>query len=120
MTPVGVAAAAGVMIAVAAGCSDPKYRAKRAMRDDHIEQVDRWVSDMEKLRPGHIEWLGNSVERMEDRRPAHLEKTANYAGRRIVNEAKWYAMQPQYEDWGRRVVDGRPHCIPNAWANIAY
>lgn len=106
---------------LAGGCNDPKYEAKRAIRDGRIDDLLQGYSEMEADRPERIEGLRALHAEMEARHAKQMERTLKRIEESYLEDKHdWQIGAPSRQEKVHSILSGRPEKIPDVWGEMVY
>ena len=115
--------AAGLLgtLLLVGGCNDPKYKAKRAVRDGRIQEFLQEYSDMEAERPGNIEALKALNAEMEAHHAEQWEQTLKRIEESYLKDKHdWMIGAPSRKEKIHDILSGHPEKIPDVWGEMVY
>ena len=109
------------LTATLTGCLDPAYRTKRAIRDGWIDRDLMLHLAREDVSPENIEALAELDKELQKRYSERLDKTFKMIHERYeYDNRRWEEMRPIREERLRRLLEGKPEEIPEAWRKMTY
>jgi len=108
-------------ILAAAGCNDPKYKAKRAVRDGSLEEYLDEFSRMEADRPERIDAIKALHAELEARHAQQMESTLKRIEQSYLEDKQdWMIGAPSRKEKIHDILSGQPEEMPDVWGRMAY
>ncbi|UCF34290.1 MAG: hypothetical protein JSV78_03100 [Phycisphaerales bacterium] len=103
------------------GCSDPRFKAAQAARDERIEHLGELRADREQLHERSLEWVHGVAKRNEAAHEQKLDKTLTMIEERSARRLmEWHDQRPRRQAWFARLMGGAPERIPDTFAEMFY
>jgi hypothetical protein len=108
-------------ILAAGGCTDPKYKAKRAVRDGRLEEYLEEFSQMEADRPERIDALKALHAELEAKHARQMERTLKRIEESYLEDKQdWMIGAPSRKEKVHSILSGQPEKTPDVWGEMVY
>lgn len=103
------------------GCSDPRFKAAQAARDERIEHLRELREDREQVHERSLEWVKGGAKRNEAAHEQKLDNTLTMIEERSARRLmEWHDKRPRRQAWFARLMGGAPERIPDTFAKMLY
>jgi hypothetical protein len=103
------------------GCSDPRFKAAQAARDERIEHLRELRRDRRQVHERTREWVKGVAKRNEAAHEEKLDKTLTMIEERSTRRLlEWHDKRPRRQAWFARLMGGAPEQIPDTFAEMFY
>jgi hypothetical protein len=103
------------------GCSDPRFKAAQAARDERIEHLRELRADREQVHERNLEWVNGVAKRSKAAHEQKLDKTLTMMEERSTRRLmEWHEKRPRRQAWYARLMGGAPERIPDTFAEMFY
>jgi len=107
--------------ALLAGCSDPKFKKQKAVRDERIKAQSQAYGASESQRLKEMKQTIKQQENMSRRHRKQLEAQWKEMEKRYAKQKKdWRSRRPAREQQYKKILGGKPEQIPGTFAEMAY
>jgi hypothetical protein len=103
------------------GCSDPRFKATQAARNERIKHLRELRTDREQVHERSIEWVKEVAKRNEAAHEQKLDNTLTMIEERSARRLmEWHDKRPRRQAWFARLMGGAPERIPDTFAKMLY
>ena len=113
--------AAALLLIAAAGCSDPAWRAKKAVRRERIRADLHLLAKRERESGPNLREIRELHRSSVEHHREHLSAMSGFVHRRVDKEfVDWRDTQDQRRSYIRQQLRGKPETIRDTWARMTY
>ena len=109
-----------IVVVLLGSCQDPTSKAKRRMRDAHMDYDTMLLMSRERMSAEHLSALGEFDEEFQKRYAKSLDQTLEaLRERQRRDRRKWIEMRPLREEELEKLLKGNPEDLSEAWRWLA-